>query len=69
MALEIAENAGKPGSLRYAAGVLRNWAREGTMPRKARGINPYDWEPVRETETNPDDWTAIDGADDEAGSG
>lgn len=69
MALEIAENAGKPGSLRYAAGVLRNWEREGTMPRKARGINPYDWEPVRETETNPDDWVSIDGSENEAGRG
>jgi hypothetical protein len=43
MALAAAEAAGKPGSLRYAAGILRNWDNEGTMPRKARGVNPYDW--------------------------
>ena len=51
MALEIAETAGKPGSLRYARGVLRNWEREGTTPRRARGADPYAWEPVSETDT------------------
>ena len=50
MALEIAETAGKPGSLRYARGVLRNWEREGTTPRRARGTDPYAWEPVNETD-------------------
>lgn len=60
MALEVAEGAGKPGSIRYAAGILRNWQREGTMPRKARGINPYDWEPVtRDAGTDPSEWETI----------
>lgn len=40
-ALAIAAGAGKTGSLRYAAGVLRNWAREGTGPPKSKRINPY----------------------------
>lgn len=39
-ALVIAAGAGKTGSLRYAAGILRNWEREGTGP-PAQRINPY----------------------------
>lgn len=33
--------AGKTGSLPYAAGILRNWAREGTGPPASERINPY----------------------------
>lgn len=40
-ALRIAGDAGKTGSLKYTAGILRNWAREGTGPPASERVNPY----------------------------